>query len=364
MESNNKIQKVFGLDLPNHVDNFFFEFGGVQIEHVDNTQLLKYASQFSIKKLIVHENFKQNEETVVKLLEQKQIDSLIIYSLHPYWLPNILKRLETFSQTCEIHVIVGGYGIDSGPNIKVHNIEVHEHTLSHSFILLLSELLQKKRQQTVPFIMQTVFKDNFRSQIGRYLKTSKLWPYFYKISQDHTSDFLLQKRNDILQEFQQQYGSGQYLSSLKAFGNGLPNFKLYEQVFCELVLETSNTGSWHFTEKTFRPIALGTPIIHLGHKPMYDRFLSYGYKLYDNGFYNEWHKKNDLSEKLPYLENFLQHIIENKNAKIEMSKNAEHNYKIFWNERKNCYYKDMENIFQIIFGENKLTNKIYNRLDF
>ena len=51
MESNNKIQKVFGLDLPNHVNNFFFEFGGVQIEHVDNTQLLKYANQFSIKKI-------------------------------------------------------------------------------------------------------------------------------------------------------------------------------------------------------------------------------------------------------------------------------------------------------------------------
>ena len=153
------------------------------------------------------------------------------------------------------------------------------------------------------------------------------------------------------------------MNALLSFGNGLPNFKMYEQAFCELILETRNAGSWHFTEKTFRPIAMGIPVVHLGHKPIHARLLAMGYRLYDNGFYQQWHTETALEKKLPYLESFLTHIKNDKSAQAQMEQIAQHNYQHFWNQRKLHYYTHIQQVFDSIAGENTLTHKIYKQLD-
>ena len=163
---------------------------------------------------------------------------------------------------------------------------------------------------------------------------------------------------------EQKHGAGQYIDALGSFANGLPNFKIYEQVFCEIVLETRNQGNWHFSEKTFRPISLGIPMVHLGHKPMYDKLLEYGYHLYDNNFYQQWHKHIELEEKLPYLEKFLTHINSSESAQKQMEQTAQHNYQHFWNHRKLYFYTHMNHTFESIFGGNNLVHDIYNEMNF
>ena len=265
--------------------------------------------------------------------------------------------------TTDIKIIVNGYYNNVYNNIKIYSIDNFENVISHSFVLLLSQILHKKRQPTKMFSMQTVFKDNFRKTVGNYLQESALWKDFPP-SPLTNSTALYKKAADVLQHLEQHYGPGQHIHALKSFGNGLPNFKMYEQVFCELILETRNSGSWHFTEKTFRPIAMGIPVVHLGHKPMYDRLLAMGYRLYDNGFYQQWHTETALEKKLPYLESFLTHIKNDKLAQAQMEQIAQHNYQHFWNQRKLHYYTHIQQIFNSIAGENTLTHKIYKQLDF
>jgi hypothetical protein len=356
---------IYGLELPDWVVNFCYDFGGISLSPINQSQLLELCKQSPVKHLIVYEQFvTDHTEILMNLLQQQRVESLTIYKNHPFAFTDaLMDRLNTVAMTADINIIVNGYYNNVYNNIKIYSIDTWEHSISHSFVLLLSRLLHKKRQPTKMFSIQTVFKDDFRKTVGTYLRESALWKNFVSPAVTN-SNALYKKADDVLQHFKQQYGDGQHISALTSFGNGLPNFKMYEQTFCELILETKNSSSWHFTEKTFRPIALGIPVVHLGHKPMYDRLLAMGYCLYDNGFYQQWHKDVALEKKLPYLENFLTHINSNTAVQAQMEQIAQHNYQQFWNQRKIHYYTHIQQIFDSIAGENTLTHKIYKQLDF
>jgi hypothetical protein len=365
MQSSDTVIPIYGLDLPAYVNNFCHNFGGISISPINHSKLLELCEQGTIKKLIVYEtSVIEQTEILINLLEQQRVESLTIYNNHPFlFTDSLLDRLNTVAMTTDINIIVNGYYNNVYNNIKIYSIDISEHAISHHFVLLLSQILHKKRQPTKTFLIQTVSKDNFRKTVTTYLQESALWKDFFP-SPLTNSTALYKKQADVLQHFEHQHGTGQYISALTSFGNGMPNFKMYEQIFCELILETKNSGSWHFTEKTFRPIALGIPVVHLGHKPIHDRLLAYGYRLYDNGFYQQWHTETALEKKLPYLESFLTHIKNDKLAQAQMEQIAQHNYQQFWNQRKNYYYTHIQNIFDRIAGENTLTHKIYKQLDF
>lgn len=370
MQSADRIISIYGLELPDTVVDFCYNFGGISISPINQSQLLELCKQSPVKHLIVYEQFvTDHTEILIDLLQQQRVESLTIYNNHPFAFTDaLMDRLNTVAMTVDINIIVNGYYNNVYNNIKIYSIDMWEHVISHSFVLLLSRLLHKKRQPTKMFSIQTVSKDNFRKTVGNYLRESTLWTDFFSPPTTN-STALYKKVNDVLQQFEQQYGNGQHIHALRSFGNGLPNFKMYEQVFCDLILETRNSGSWHFTEKTFRPIALGIPVVHLGHKPIYDRLLAMGYRLYDNGFYQQWHKDYPcnkdvaLEKKMPYLESFLTHIKNDKLAQAHMEQIAQHNYQHFWNQRKIHYYTHIQQIFNSIAGENTLTHKIYKQLD-
>jgi hypothetical protein len=366
MQSADTTIPIYGLELPDWVVNFCYDFGGISLSPINQSQLLELCKQSPVKHLIVYEQFvTDHTEILMNLLQQQRVESLTIYKNHPFAFTDaLMDRLNTVAMTADINIIVNGYYNNVYNNIKIYSIDTWEHSISHSFVLLLSRLLHKKRQPTKMFSIQTVFKDDFRKTVGTYLRESALWTDFFSLPLTDSSTPLYKKVADVLQHFKQQYGDGQHISALTSFGNGLPNFKMYEQTFCELILETRNSGSWHFTEKTFRPIALGIPVVHLGHKPMYDRLLANGYRLYDNGFYQQWHAECALEKKLPYLENFLTHINSNTAVQEQMEQIAQHNYQQFWNQRKHYHYTHIQQIFDSIAGENTLTHKIYKQLDF
>jgi len=356
---------IYGMDLPDWLNSFLYNHGGIFIKPILLSELLQICENKTIKYLVIYENFVlYNKDVLLNLLEQGRIESLIIYKNHPFTITDVLMdQLDKIAKTHDINIIVNGYYDKIYKNIKVYHIDTFEHVISHFFTLFLSQILKKNRQHTKTFLMQTVFKDNFRKTIGEFIINLSIYKDFIK-SPITDSDTLYKKTNNFLKHMEQKYGTGQYIDALMSFGNGLPNFKIYEQVFCEIVLETRNQGNWHFTEKTFRPISLGIPIVYLGHKPMYNRLLEYGYHLYDNNFYQQWHKDIRLEEKLSYLEDFLTHINSSELAQKQMEQTAQHNYQHFWNHRKLHYYTYINDTFESIFGRNNLIHNIYKEMNF
>jgi hypothetical protein len=359
---------VYSIDLPEYVSNFFKEQGGISIVSVSRPQLLAMCNQSPLKHLIVYEQFVvDHTETLMNLLEQQRVESLTIYKHHSFTFTNaLMDRLNTFAMTTDIKIIVNGYYENNYRNIKIYHADTYEHALSHEFVLLLSKILHKKRRPTKKFLIQTVSKDYFRKTVSDHLRTSAIWSDFIAPprfnSRSAYENFFQEKKRRLFQQFVEN--NNQRMHGLNSFGPGLPNFKMYELAFCELILETRNSGSWHFTEKTFRPIALGIPVVHLGHKPVHDRLLAMGYRLYDKVFYEQWHKDVALEKKLLHLENFLTHIKNDKSAQAQMEEIAQYNYQHFWNHRKNHYYTTLLNLFDDMVGENSLTHKIYKHLDF
>jgi len=366
MEITNDIKiPIYGLDIPDWLNSFFQSHAGIFVELIQSSELLQICENKTIKYLVIYENFLlHNKDAVLNLLEQGRIESLIIYNDHPFVITDLLMdQLDKIAETHNINMIVDGYYDKIYKNIKFFHIDTWEHVISHSFTLLLSQILKKNRQHTKTFLMQTVFKDNFRKTIGEFIINSSLYKDFIKFPITD-SNTLYKKTKDFFKHMEQKYGAGLYIDALKSFGNGLPNFKIYEQVFCEIVLETRNQGNWHFTEKTFRPISLGVPMVYLGHKPMYNRLVEYGYHLYDNNFYHKWHKDIKLEEKLPYLEEFLLHINSSELAQKQMEQTAQHNYQHFWNHRKLHFYTHINHTFESIFGRNNLIHNIYKEMNF
>jgi len=359
-----------GLDLPSWVAEFFRESGGVNLQEIDLTQLSQICQHQTIDRLFVDESFVDEKRSdsphikVIDLMEQGRVRALIVYSNHPWHIPtSIMNKLDNLATSCPVTIIVNGYFERTYRNIKVHNIDAWEQLISHYFNLLLAQELHKSRQPTKTFMIQTVFKDPFRKAIGDQLRGSKIWHQFATSEGTNTSESLDVGKQKLIQDLERQHGTGQYINALRAFGNGLPNFKIYEQAFCELVLETRVTGDWHFTEKTFRPIALGIPIVHLGHRPQHDRLLDYGYLLYDNGFYEQWHSESDTKEKLSCLTAFLDHIHDSETARDKLAQTAQHNYQLFWNKRKNKYYSHTQTMFDLICGGDTLLSTVYKRMN-
>jgi hypothetical protein len=365
MQSSNTTEPVYGIDLPEWAIDFCRDFGGIFVQPINQSQLLDMCELGTIKKLMVYERFVlEQTEILFGLLQQQRVESLIVYNNHPFALTDqLLDRLNAQASTQDVSIMVNGYYDRMYSAIKIYNLDACEHAISHHCVLLLSQILQKKRRPTKMFAIQTVAKDKFRNTVLTHLQESALWKDFFSPPLT-TTEALCNKADNMLQLLEKQHGHVQYIDALRSFGNGQPNFKMYESAFCELTLETKNTGSWHFTEKTWRPIALGIPVVHLGHQPMYDQLLSRGYCLYDHdGFYQQWHAQTELERKLPYLEKFLTHILTDKSVQEQMQQIAQQNYLQFWNQRKNHYYTHIQSMFNDIAGEDTILHKIYSQLD-
>lgn len=356
---------VYTVNLPNWIKQTFENFGGIKTETLTLSQLLDISKLRKIEHLIIYEQFVlDHEQILVNLLEQGCVESLTIFNYHPFKLSDeCMMRLDGLAKTQTVNIIVNGHYVKKYENMNIYNQEVVEHSISHYFTLLLSNILKKKRNPSSIFALQTVFKDDFRRTVGNFIQNSSIAKNILQLP-PMASKGLYNLSADFIKKVEVEHGPGQHIHALQSFGNGLPNFKTYESAFCEIVLETRNSGHWHFTEKTFRPIVMCIPMVHLGHGPMYNRLLEYGYRFYDYNFYETWHSDMPLENKLPCLENFLSHIRDNVSSQKQMEEIAEHNYKHFWNERKLYYYKNIDDAFENIFGANRSINKIYDQLNF
>ena len=363
------------LPLPNWIDNLLTNFGGLR--QLDVVRLDDIGVTNTIDCLVVFEDQYldlKKRRLLINALERKNINTLVIINTHVFFFDQeVLDELDKLSANFDIHVLCQGHYARKYDNINWHHFELAEHCISHPFNLLLSTRLQARRNPEKTFLIRVVQKDQFRKTVMQGITASQ-------IGQDVISPSVVRKDKESsvdlfkLQEGLVGFVKEKYpdnmdaIPSLTSFGHGLPNFSLYEKSFCEVVLETKNTGAYHFTEKIFRPIALCIPVIFLGSKAMHEELYGYGYRFYDHDFYKYWHDESTpLGERVERLVSFMQHIKDDEGAREQMTDTANNNYQLFWNKRKLYYYQNWNNIFdQICKGKNieRVVESIYSKCNF
>lgn len=360
---------IKSLELPDWVNNLLISLGGLR--KLDPVGLSDIGNT-DIDCLCVYEDkYLEHKKLLVEALKQGTLRSLVIFNTHVFLLDSqTLDELDNLSKKFDIHLLAQGYYAKQYANLRVHHFEMEEHFISHHVNLLLTNRLQSRKKVQKTFLMQIVNKDNFRNTVIDAVAKSGIQADVLTPSAKTSSELISLKEN-FFKNIKTDYGNNlDIMSALDGFGSGLPNFELYEKTFCEIVAETLNLSghAYMFTEKTFRPIAFGVPIIFLGSQDMYKTLLQYGYKFYDENFYQHWHDtKLSLSDKVKHLISFLQHIKESVGARSQMQSVAETNMQVFWNERKLYYYKNWNDIFdKICAGKNinRVIDVVYGELNF
>jgi len=358
------------LSLPKWVEDLLVGFGGlkgldvIEVGDIGKTQITDC--------LVVYEDhYIKHRQELIDALTNGKLKTLLIFNTHAFLFDDsILKEIDLLSKSHDIHILCQGYFAEHYDNIKIHNFELEEHFISHHFNLLLSTKLQANKKATKTFLLQVVEKDDFRKTVVRGIMDSALSNDVVTTNRKGkiaTHD--LQKLHaDLLDFVKNEYKDNKDVVPALDGLCMAPNFTLYEKTFCEIVVETKNMGAYHFTEKTFRPISYRVPVIFLGSKRMYDVLLGYGYKFYDNNFYEHWHDKNmSLEDKVQKLLKFMQYIKDESNAQTQMIDTAENNYQVFWNQRKLNYYQNWNSIFnEICKGKNidRVVDRVYSRCNF
>ena len=357
--------------LPEWVEKMLVSFGG--LVKLDTTHLENIGPQNTIDCLVVYElEYFEHRELLKNALIKKHIQTLIIFNTHVMWVDEqILEEIDNLSRDLDIHMICQGYFAKRYNHIKIHHIEIEEHFISHHFNLLLATKLQEMRKPEKIFLLQIVNKDQFRKTVLDGVTSSDMINDVISLDREgwEASRKLQELQGSLMNYIKEEYKDNpDPFSALRGFGSGPPNFPLYEKTFCEVVAETRNMGAWHFTEKTFRPIAFRVPIVHLGSKVMYDTLNGYGYKFYDYDFYQYWHDQTQpLNERVKRLILFMRHIKQDEKAREEMQVTADTNFQIFWNQRKLYYYQNWNKIFDRICGKkniSRVVDSVYSRCNF
>jgi len=184
------------------------------------------------------------------------------------------------------------------------------------------------------------------------------------VSFGNSSGGLINTTKNKLHSLEKKYGKGQWTVGLQSYGNGLPNMKAYELCMCEVVIESfvEYAGSWLLSEKFFRPISFGMPVILLCNTDMFEKIKEYGYRFYDfDNFYYKFQNTDDIKIKVDVLKKFMNHIKDDRPGALQEI--ADYNYNHFWNHRKNVYYDNVLQAWKNLLGGNSFVDNLYNDLD-
>jgi hypothetical protein len=357
------------LLLPQWVNDLLVNFGGLR--KFDNISVDDLTEKYVDSLVVYEDDYVDNKDQLVEALRNGRLKTLVIFNTHPYLFGHdALQELDRLSKKFDIHILVEGSYATDYPNIRLHHFGLNEHFISHHFNLLLANRLASRRQVQTPFLVQIIGKDKFRRKLLDTLTTSSVKDAI-RMPTGQSSEELYKNKQELFDLIKDEYkiNNGIY-QALDSFGNGLPNLQLYEKCHCEIVAETQNISGrpWLLTEKTWRPFAFGIPVVFLGSREMFDTIKSYGYDLFDNGFYNKWHDQSvPYEERLQALVQFMKYIMQSDDAKQKLDQSAEHNKQVFWNQRKMQYYKNWNDIFDKICSGKEVyrtVDDVYKRLDF
>ena len=349
---------IKSFQIPDWLKEFMFEYGCYRCEEIK-------SADTPTDKLVIYEAeyLKQPDQWHTRVANGT-IGRLLILNDHPFVFTDaVLSKINSLPYANRIGIFCQGYWAttESYPNIVSEHVNFHEHFFSHHFIFLLSRQLKKHRQVTKDFLWYTLPKDPYRKQFVDGFRDSPLLSNSL-ISFGEDKQAFYDQSTDRMTQLKQKYGTGQWVNGLQCYGAGLPNMKAYEQVGCEIVLETANAGSWHLSEKFFRPIGFAIPIVLLCSEKIMNTIKGYGYEFYDHdNFYKRFQSTDDVPTRVNLLKQFMTHI--KQDQPFEMQKIADKNYDHFWNKRKNIYYDRVMSAWRKLVGGENLLDNIYNDLD-
>ena len=155
------------------------------------------------------------------------------------------------------------------------------------------------------------------------------------------TDQLVDKKKDLENWLHDNF---QNRNMLGGYGNGLPNFKLYDMTSAEIVVETIyETETVHISEKTWRPIACGFPALFLLNPANLDYLSSLGYRLSSHEFYTKLQSCQSYDDVF----DVLQDAIRGLDHGVLLS-DAEYNFNHFW--RFHSEWTDFVPQLKNIFG--------------
>lgn len=343
--------------VPDWVREYVYNFGGFRCREVES------VSEHTDVLLIYETTYLESAEHWHSQLANGSIKILIVFNNHP-WLftDQVLSRIDGLEFSDRLRIFCYGRWINRKKHLRVvsRHVESAEHLLSHHTMFQLARKLVEQRRPHKDFLWYCVPKDDYRRSFVEAFRGDPLLSNSI-VSFGNTSGKLQVEASERIEQLKKIYRDDRY-NALRSYGNGLPNMKAYEQIACEIVLETVNHGSYHLTEKFFRPVSFCIPIIFLGHAEMYNDIIQYGYRFYDYGdFYKSFHATKDSQSKIAHLRKFM--IFVKQHRPVEMQEIADHNYQIFWNQRKNDYYDAWRKYWKELVGRNSLIDNLYDRLD-
>lgn len=354
---------VSGWNVPDYFINWVNDNSGITVQ---NRSIESFIENPPSIFLTTGSEIRHNMETVFELMDKCKIKSVVIISGHIYkFTDEKLKKINELAKDKNVTILSMGSSLNGYENIKSYQFDLIEHVISNDLNFLLSCELKNNRNPKKDFTFFVNMKDDFRKIVYDGLKDTGVFENsLIFASEKEQMKTLSDNQELIFKKINEIYTNNNMLNALKSW-NALPNFKVYEEIFCEIVIESRNDGALaDLSEKTYRPIALNIPFVFLGHGLMYQKLLKDGYTLVDNSsFYKEWHKNVPLPERMPALINFLQQIRVDQNLRKQMELMAQHNYENFWTKRKFTFFKNNYTIFTNCFGEN-LIQKIYKNLNF
>jgi len=348
------------FDVPQWVKDWIYNFGGFRCNEIENLN-------DTMDTLLIYEiPYLKSPQRWHDLLANKTIGRLVVFNQHAFkFTDQVLTDINRSPVANQIRVFSQGHWMDREkyPNVISRHMDGHEHFFSHHTIFLLSRKLKQIRRPTTDFLWYVIPRDQYRkSFVNAFandpLLSNSIVSFNAKINSADMKALVAER----IEQMRRLYGDGDWLNGLQCYGNGLPNMEAYEKVACELVMETHNQGSFILSEKFFRPISFGVPIILLTNREMYDHVRSYGYRFYDHDdFYEKFHGTDDIEHRIQHLRDFMSHIKQERPA--EMQEVADYNYQIFWNQRKSAYYDTAMRYWKELLGRNNFLDDMYDRLD-
>lgn len=361
--------KIPAVECPWYVKDWINKWSG--LECYDTT--LEQVAETKPKTFVVNEDFMiDNLEKVFQVMERNNMKELVIHAMHIYkFNHDILDKLDRLAEGKKVHFISMSYMVDTFKNVKAHSHDMVEHGISHDFNFMFAENLQSKRRPRFDFIFMVNRKNVFRNRINDALEQAGIFKNSIVRNGGPEHFKQLEKRqNDLFKLIESKNPNHQCLDALRSWAI-LPDLKAYEQSFCEIVIESTNTHDdttydsefADLSEKTYRPIALGIPFVFLGSKKMLDKLHADGYLVVDDdSFYDTWHSSMDIDSKISHLIDFLNKIRSDKEIKAKLEGMAKHNYKNFWLSRKLEHRKKNYKICRDCFGEGPV-DKIYDLMN-
>jgi len=363
-------KKIPCLECPSYVKDFMTKWSGFDFQDMTLEQISKTRP----KTFVVDENYiLENMENTFKTMEKNDIKEMVIHAFHIYKFNNhILEKLDKLSAGNKVHFISMSYKVKTFRNIKAHSYDSVEHGISHAFNYILAERLRSRRVPSHDFLLTVNTKNEFRRRLCQRLEQSGVLKNSVVSTAGRENFYeILEKHQAIFDSIEQQLPGNMCLDALRFWGS-VPNFSAYEKIFCEIVVESTNTGldTTHdspfsdLSEKTYKPIALGIPFVFLGSAEMRNKLIDDGYRLVDDGeFYAKWHSAVDLQTAVSHLVEFLSKITVDKYLRKNLESMAAHNYKNFWVDRKLAHQSNNLKILKECFGESPY-DRIYDCFDF